>query len=69
MAPQAAKLMTSVRTAGCARRKERAAKSSLVGGRDSIVLRNVGKTGASRRYAVVRRVERRFCATIICGPE
>lgn len=72
-APHMAKKTISLPTAGWARMKVRAEESSLLveGGR--LRSENIGvwtaRMGERKRYVVVRKVERRFCATIICGPE
>ena len=68
-APQAAKERTSGKTAGCRAMKFRAAASSLLlviaaDAKES----ELGSRGDSIRYIIVRKVERTFCATIICGP-
>lgn len=67
-APQAAKLKTAVPTEGLRRMKAVAAENSLAA---AGVRPMRGASGVESRYgersmyATVRRVERRFCATII----
>lgn len=68
MAPQAAKPKTSLATAGLALTKAMADLSSLAleGGIPRIEKSGVlARRGETRRYSVVSKVERMFCATII----
>ena len=69
IAPQAAKDRISGKTVGCRAIKSRAAASSLFSLVAADANDNVlGRRGDSSRYNTMRRVERMFCATIICGP-